>query len=145
MSKFSRSAGSAPRSPSQRQLRAGELVRRVLSDILRSQSFHEGPLASASLTLSEVRLTPDLRRATCFVETLGGARAEEVVSELNRLAPRLRGKLGGEIELRFTPELKFVHDESFAAAAKMDALLENPRVRADLSEEDDGRDGKGED
>ncbi|HEY5071595.1 MAG TPA: 30S ribosome-binding factor RbfA [Caulobacteraceae bacterium] len=118
--------------PSQRQLRAGELVRHALVDILRHESFADPVLSKVSVTISEVKLSPDLRHAVCFIEPLGGANAVAVVDGLNRAARFLRGRLGHVIEMRFTPDLKFVHDDSFDAAAHMSHLLDDPRVRRDI-------------
>jgi len=118
--------------PSQRQLRAGELVRHALVEILREEDLQDAALAGVSVTVTEVRMSPDLKHAVCFVEPLGGARAADVTAGLNRSARFLRGRLGHAIELRFTPDLKFVHDESFDAAEKMNRLLAEPRVRRDV-------------
>jgi ribosome-binding factor A len=118
--------------PSQRQLRAGELIRHALVEILREEDLQDEALAGTSVTVTEVRMSPDLKHAICFVEPLGGAHAAEVVAALNRASRFLRGRLGHAIELKFTPDLKFVHDESFETAAHMDALLANPRVRRDV-------------
>ena len=118
--------------PSQRQLRAGELIRHALVEILREEDLHEAAL-EAPVTLTEVRMSPDLRHAVCFVEPLGGVHAREAVEALNRHARFLRGRLGRQIEMKFTPDLRFVHDESFNAAARMDALFNRPEVRRDLS------------
>jgi ribosome-binding factor A len=123
--------------PSQRQLRAGELVRHALIDILRHETLHDEAMSGVSVTLSEVRVSPDLKHALCFVEPLGGTRADEVVAALNRAARFLRGHLGRAIELRFTPDLKFVHDETFNAAAHMNAVLADPRVRRDVEARSD--------
>jgi|SRR5579871_3542 len=123
--------------PSQRQLRAGELVRHALVEVLREEDFSDPALAGVSVTISEVRMSPDLKHALCFVEPLGGAHAAEVTAALNRSARFLRGQLGRRIELRFTPELKFVHDESFTEAERIERLLHDPRVARDL-EPDDG-------
>jgi ribosome-binding factor A len=122
--------------PSQRQLRAGELIRHALVEVLREGDLHDPALEDASVTVTEVRMSPDLKHATCFVEPLGGGHAREVVEALNRHAKFLRGKLGRSIELKFTPDLRFVHDESFDAAAKMDALFNRPDVRRDLEHGD---------
>lgn len=119
--------------PSQRQLRAGELVRHALAEILREEDIQDEAMAGVSVTVTEARMSPDLRHATCFVEPLGGVHAREVVEALNRHARFLRGRLGHEIELKFTPELKFIHDESFAEAARMDRLLASERVARDLA------------
>jgi ribosome-binding factor A len=119
--------------PSQRQLRAGELVRHALVEILREETISDPALEGVSVTVTEVRVSPDLRHATVFVEPLGGAHAPEVVEALNRHAKFLRGRLGHSIELRFTPDLKFIHDETFDEAARMNRLFDDPRVRRDLS------------
>ncbi len=123
--------------PTQRQLRAGELVRHALADILGQGGLHDEALAGALVTVTEVRMSPDLRHAVCFVEPLGGAHAGEVVEALNRHARFLRGRLGREIELKFTPDLKFVHDQSFDEASRIDALFRRPEVQRDLEDEDD--------
>jgi ribosome-binding factor A len=122
--------------PSQRQLRAGELVRHALVEILREEDLQDPALAGVSVTVTEVRVSPDLKHAVCFVEPLGGAHAAEVTAGLNRVARFLRGRLGHAIDLRFTPDLKFVHDESFDVAEKMNRLLADPRVRRDVEGED---------
>lgn len=132
MSRHSQSRSRPAAGPSQRQLRAGELVRHALVEILREEDLQDEALAGVSLTVTEVRMSPDLKHAVCFIEPLGGARAAEVTAALNRTARFLRGRLGHAIELRFTPDLKFVHDESFDAAEKMNRLLAEPRVRRDV-------------
>jgi ribosome-binding factor A len=81
-------------------------------------------------------MSPDLKHALCFVEPLGGANAAEVTGALNRVARFLRGRLGHAIDLRFTPGLKFVHDESFGEAERMNRLLSDPRVRRDVETPD---------
>ena len=134
MSKHAHHVRRSAAGPSQRQLRAGELVRHALVEILREEDI-EG-LAGASVTVSEVRVSPDLKHAICFVQPLGGAHAAEVVSVLNRATRFLRGRLGHAIEMKFTPDLKFIHDQSFDAAGAMDRLLDDPRVRADVERED---------
>ncbi|HEV7383719.1 MAG TPA: 30S ribosome-binding factor RbfA [Phenylobacterium sp.] len=123
----------APRGPSQRQLRAGELVRHALVEILRAQEITDPDLADVSVTLTEVRMSPDLRNATVFVEPLGGGeQAAVVVKALNRHHKFLRGRLGHAIDMKFTPALKFLHDETFDAAARMNRLFADPRVAQDL-------------
>jgi ribosome-binding factor A len=132
MSRHARPAHRPQAGPSQRQLRAGELVRHALADILRHEELADEALAGVSVTVTEVRMSPDFKHALCFVEPLGGAHAAEVVAGLNRVSRFLRGRLGHAVELRFTPELKFVHDESFDEAERMRRLLDDPRVRRDL-------------
>lgn len=140
---------SGPLGPSQRQLRAGELIRHALVDVMREHEIHDEALLGVSVTVTEVRMSPDLRHATCFVEPLGaGVEAAEtagqesaIIKALNEHAKFLRGQLGRRIDMKFTPDLKFRHDESFDAASHMDRLFNDPRVRADLEQADDQDDG----
>jgi ribosome-binding factor A len=118
--------------PTQRQLRAGELMRHSLVEILREEDFSDPALEGVSVTVTEVRMSPDLRHATVFVEPLGGGQADQVVQGLNRHAKFLRGRLGRSIDMKFTPDLKFLHDESFNEAQRMDRLFDNPKVQQDL-------------
>ena len=124
--------------PTQRQLRAGELVRHALVEIMREEDITDAALEGVSVTVTEVRVSPDLRHATVFVEPLGGTHAQEVVDALNRHSKFLRGRLGKSIDMRFTPDLKFLHDESFDEAARMSRLFDDPRVRRDLTPDDPG-------
>jgi ribosome-binding factor A len=133
--------------PSQRQLRAGELIRHALVEVLREEDIHDPALEGVSVTVTEVRLSPDLKHATCFVEPLGAGVSEaptaghvnEIVKALNAHAKFLRGVLGKHIDARFTPDLRFRHDESFEAAERLNRLLDDPRVQADVvrADEDD--------
>jgi ribosome-binding factor A len=125
-----------PQGPTQRQLRAGELMRHSLVEILREEDFSDPALAGVSVTLTEVRMSTDLRHATVFVEPLGGSQGPEAVEALNRHAKYLRGRLGRSIDMKFTPELKFLHDESFNEAQRMSRLFEDPRVQQDLARQD---------
>lgn len=135
--------GRATAGPSQRQLRAGELVRHSLVEILREEDIADPALEGVSVTVTEVRMSPDLRHATVFVEPLGGGHAPEVVEGLNRHAKFLRGRLGRAIDMKFTPDLKFLHDESFNEAARMSRLFDDPKVRRDLSSPPGGGDPEG--
>ena len=134
-----------PMGPSQRQLRAGELIRHALVDVLREQEIHDEALLGVSITVTEVRLSPDLKHATCFVEPLGaGVEAavtagheSEIIKALNAHAKFLRGQLGRHIDMKFTPDLRFRHDESFDTASHIDRLFDDPRVRADVERIDD--------
>jgi ribosome-binding factor A len=127
-------AKARPVGPSQRQLRAGELVRHALVEIMREEELQDPDLKGISVTLTEVRMSPDLRHAICFVEPLGGVDSTKVVAGLNRVAKFLRGQLGHRIDTKYTPELKFLHDETFDEAARMARLLDDPRVRRDTAE-----------
>ena len=139
---------SGPLGPSQRQLRAGELIRHALVDVMREHEIHDEALVGVSVTVTEVRLSPDLKHATCFVEPLGaGVEAaettgheSEIIKALNAHAKFLRGRLGSKLDMKFTPDLRFRHDESFDAASHMDRLFDDPRVRADLERRDDDGD-----
>jgi ribosome-binding factor A len=123
--------------PSQRQLRAGELVRHALAQILREEEVADPSLVGCSITVTEVRMSPDLKHAVGFVQPLGGEKAAEVVAGLNRAAKFLRGRLGRHVELKFTPDLKFIHDQSFDEAARIGRLFENPVIQRDLAKADD--------
>jgi ribosome-binding factor A len=129
--------------PSQRQLRAGELIRHALVEILREEDFADAELAGVSVTVTEVRMSPDLRHATVFIEPLGGGHAADVVRALARHAKFLRGRLGHAIDMKFTPDLKFLHDESFDEASRMNRLFQDPRVAQDLSSPSGGGDPQG--
>jgi ribosome-binding factor A len=107
-------------------------VRHALVEILRVETFTDPALQGHPVTLSQVRVSPDLKHALCYVEPLRGEAAEEVIGALNRAARFLRGRLGHEIEMKFTPDLKFVRDESFDAADHISRLLADPRVRRDI-------------
>jgi ribosome-binding factor A len=122
----------ALKGPSQRQLRAGELVRHALAEVLREEEVQDAALAGISVTVTEARMSPDLRQAQVFVLPLGGGHAPQVVEALNRHARFLRGRLGPRIALKFTPELKFLRDSSFEEAERIARLFDNPRVREDL-------------
>jgi ribosome-binding factor A len=153
MKRHSENKKSGPVGPSQRQLRAGELIRHALVDILREEELVDPALQGVSVTVSEVRMSPDLKHAICFVEPLGAGVApvvehreaslpsrtvvvpgspEEVVAGLNRVTKFLRGRLAKTIDMKFTPDLKFLHDESFNSAAYMDRLFDDPRVAQDV-------------
>ncbi len=123
----------APKGPTQRQLRAGELVRHALVGIFREEEINDPVLAGVSVTVTEVRVGPDLRHAQVFVEPLGGENALEVTKALNKHSKFIRGHLGRSIELRFTPDLHFRHDETFSEAARMARLFDDPKVRQDLT------------
>lgn len=136
---------SGPQGPSQRQLRAGELIRHALVDVLRENEIHDEALLGISVTVTEVRLSPDLKHATCFVEPLGAGveaadttgREAAIIKALNAHAKFLRGQLGRHLDMKFTPDLRFRHDESFDAASHMESLFNNPKVLADLARADD--------
>jgi len=120
------------RTASQRQLRVGEEVRHALARILARGELSDPALHDIALTVTEVRVSPDLRNAKAFVVPLGGAGMPAVVKALNRASGYFRGQLGREINLRYTPRLDFEADVSFDEAQHIDALLHRPKVQRDI-------------
>ncbi|MBV8799352.1 MAG: 30S ribosome-binding factor RbfA [Alphaproteobacteria bacterium] len=125
------------RGPSQRQLRVGELLRHSLSEILARGDVRDPELEGVSVTVTQVKPSGDMRHATVFVEPLGGKKAKEIVGALNRHKGFIRGLMGKTIALKFTPELRFLEDTSFAEAEKIETLLKSSRVQRDLHDADD--------
>ena len=126
-------SASRAKTPSERQLRVGEVLRHALSDVFREEDIRDPDLKGVSVTVSEIRPSPDLRHATAFVEPLGGENADIIVKALNRHRGFLRGELGHRITLKFTPELRFSEDTSFAEAAHIEAILRSEKVSRDLN------------
>jgi ribosome-binding factor A len=108
------------------------MLRHALSEILRRGEIRDGDLIGVSVTVTQVKPSPDMRHATAFVEPLGGKNAGAVVAALNRHKGYLRGEMGHMIALKFTPELRFVEDTSFAEAEKIEGILKSERVQRDL-------------
>jgi ribosome-binding factor A len=124
-------AGGAGAGPSQRQLRVGEAIRQALAELIQ-RGLRDEAGTELPATVTEVRPSPDLRNATCFVVPLGDA-AADVVTPLNRLAPQLAGAVGRQLRLKYAPRLSFVYDRSFDTACSIDALLRRPEVARDLA------------
>ncbi len=122
--------------PGQRQLRVGEVIRRALSEILARGETHDPDLARVSITVSEVRCSPDLRHATAFVLPLGGVNTASVVKALTRNKAELRRLVTARIDLRFSPELSFQPDESFDRMDRARDLFASPEVARDLETPD---------
>jgi ribosome-binding factor A len=122
------------RGPSQRQLKVGELIRHALAEIFSRGDVVDDVIARHSLTVPEVRMSPDLKIATCFVMPLGGGEAEEVVAHLEKHKRFLRGELSRRVTLKYMPELRFKVDTSFQTSARIDELLASPQVARDLDE-----------
>lgn len=122
--------------PSQRQLRVGELIRRTLADLLLRGDLHDPDLAGASITVGEVRTSPDLRVATVFVLPLGGNDADRILAALNRARNEIRRNLTREIRLKFSPELRFVLDETFDQMDRTREMLSQERVQRDIGKEE---------
>ena len=124
--------------PSQRQLRVGEEIRHALVRVLGRGDLHDPLLSEANVTITQVEVSPDLKNATAFVVPLGGSHMGEIVQALNRAAGYLRGQLGREIHLRYTPRLGFEPDLSFDHADEVERILRSPRVRRDLERAGEG-------
>lgn len=120
-----RSSGAAPGhgGASQRQLRVGELIRRTLSEVLQREDLHDPDLAGVSITVGEVRTSPDLRHATVFVLPLGGGAAEPVIAALNANRSEIRRLVTPKLKLKYSPELKFEIDQTFDAMDAINRLL----------------------
>ena len=122
------------RAPSQRQLKVGELIRHALAEIFSRGDVMDDVIARHSLTVPEVRMSPDLKIATCYVMPLGGDEADEVVDHLGKHRRYLRGELAKRVSLKFMPELRFRVDTTFESSARIDELLASPEVARDLDE-----------
>lgn len=119
--------------PTQRQLRVGELVRRTLSDVIMRGDVHDPDLAGVSVTIGEVRMSPDLRVATVYVMPLGGGDVQTIIKALARSAYELRRAVNKAVKLKFSPELRFIADETFDRMDETRTLLGQERVVADVN------------
>jgi ribosome-binding factor A len=121
-----------PGAPSQRQLRVAEEIRHLLAGIFARNEFRDPDLATATITVTEVRISPDLRRATAFVARLGRTDVDALLPALKRAAPYLRGQLAHALRLRVAPDLSFQPDQTLEEATKINRLLHTPDVARDL-------------
>lgn len=138
MARRNSKTGDAPgRGPSQRQLRVGELIRHKIAEMLVRAEIHDDVLAEHTVTVPEVRLSPDLKLATVYVMPLGGEDLKPVLEALERHKRFIRGEIAEAVNLKFAPELRFRHDETYEEASRIDALLDSPRVRADTQKKRD--------
>jgi ribosome-binding factor A len=127
----------SPATPSQRQLRAGELIRHALAEILARGEVHDPVIEKHVITVPEVRMTPDLRLATVYVMPLGGKDASDVVAAFERNKRFLRGELAHRVNMKFAPEIRFRLDERFEKAERIAKLLRTPDVQRDLDKDDE--------
>jgi ribosome-binding factor A len=115
-----------PKAPTQRQLQVGELLRHALSEIFFEGKYYDAALDGTSITVAEVRMSPDLQNATVFVMPLGGTKdSKGFLQALKRLTPALRSGVAKKVQLRYTPELAFKLDNSFEQVSKMNNLLKS--------------------
>ena len=122
--------------PTQRALRAGELVRHALAEIFARGEVHDPVLEGHLITVPEVRMSPDLRMATIYVMPLGGKDTKDVLAALDRNKKYLRGEVAHRVNLKFAPDIRFKLDERFDEAERINKLLRTPAVRRDLTEDD---------
>ncbi|MBI1186380.1 MAG: 30S ribosome-binding factor RbfA [Alphaproteobacteria bacterium] len=127
-----RSSRSQAAGPSQRQLRAGELVRHALVEVLAREDLRDPDLKGVSVTVGEVRASPDLKHMTAFVAALGEHDPKKIAAALTRVSGFLRSRLARSVDLKFTPELHFVADVSYDEASHIDEVLRRPEVARDL-------------
>ena len=126
-----------PEGKSVRLLRVGEQVRHALSEVLMRGDVHDEVLASHSVSVTEVRMSPDLRHATVFVKPLLGADEGEVMKALKRNVRYLKGEVARRVNTKYAAQLKFLADESFDEGSHIDALLRAPKVAQDLGENEE--------
>ena len=131
------------RAPSQRQLRIGELIRHTLARIIEGGEIHQEALQRTPVTVTEVRISPDLRNATAYITPLGGGDPTEVLQALERAKPFIRRRIAGSIKLRMAPQIGFRADDSFDKADHLEGLLRQPDVARDLEKDPDGDDEDG--
>lgn len=125
-------ASSGAKAPSQRMLRVGELIRHKVSEMLIRGDIHDDVIAAHSITIPEVRISPDLKIATVYVMPLGGKDIKPVIEALTRNKKYIRAEVAHTLNLRYAPDLKFREDETFEEATRIDRLLDSPKVRQDV-------------
>ncbi len=126
--------------PSQRQLRVGELIRHRLSELLLRAEIHDPDLNRHSITVGEVRASPDLKVATAYVMPLGGTGAEDALKALRRNSRELRHQVAKGLNLKYAPELRFQLDETFDRMDDTRRLFADERVQRDIQADPDDDD-----
>lgn len=127
----------SPEGRSVRLLRVGEQVRHILSELLMRGEVHDAVLTSHSVSVTEVRMSPDLRHATVFVKPLLGANEADVLKALKTNTAFFQKEVAKRVKMKYAAKLKFLADESFDEAAHIESLLSDPKVAQDLSKEAD--------
>lgn len=128
---------SSPEQQSVRVLKVGERVRHILSELLARGEVHDEIVSAANISVTEVRMTPDLRNATAYVKPLLGSDEDEVIKALRHNTAFLQREVAKRLGLKFAPKLKFRSDESFDEAERIETLLRDPKVARDLDDEPD--------
>jgi ribosome-binding factor A len=131
MTRKKASSAHSAKGPSQRMLRVGELIRHKVSEMLIRGDIHDDVIAAHSITIPEVRISPDLKIATVYVMPLGGKDIKPVIAALTRNKKFIRAEVAHTLNLRYAPDLKFREDETFEEATRIDRLLDSPKVRQD--------------
>ena len=122
-----------PETRSVRLLKVGEQVRHVLSELLLRQEVHDDTLAAHSVSITEVRMSPDLRHATAFVKPLLGADEDDVLKALRSNTAFFQREVARRVKTKYAARIKFLADDSFDEAARIEALLRDPKVARDLA------------
>ena len=120
--------------PSQRQLKVGEQIRHIISELLTRSDFHSPVLAKAHVCIGEVRMSPDLRHGRAYVTSIMGENMAEATKILNENEYQIRKVLSKELTMKFLPRIHFVEDESFYEANKINSLLVSNHVAQDIEE-----------
>lgn len=128
-------AAATPATRSVRLLKVGEQVRHVMAELLARQEVHDDVLTSHTVSVTEVRMSPDLRHATIFIKSLLGADEDVVLKALRSNTAFFQKEVAGRLKLRFAAKLKFLPDESFDEASRIEALLADPKVQRDIGED----------
>lgn len=124
--------------PSQRMLRVGEQVRAAITQVLQRGEVNDDVIEKTVISVSEVRMSPDLKMATAYVAPLGVSDHDAVIAALNKHAKFIRGRIGGQLrQMKYMPEVRFRDDTSFDNYRKIDALLRSPEVQRDLGSDED--------
>jgi ribosome-binding factor A len=126
------------RAPSQRMLRVGEQIRHVIAELLARAEIQDDVIASHVITITQVRMSPDLRLATAYVMPLGGKDAPKVLAALERNRRFVRGHIASTLDLQFSPDVRFREDNTFDEAMRIDMLLASPKVRQDTQKKGSG-------
>jgi ribosome-binding factor A len=124
-------SSNAARAPTQRMLRVGEQIRHVVAEMLARGEIHDDVIASHVITITQVRMSTDLRLATAFVMPLGGKDSEKVIAALEKNRRYIRGRIAQTLDLQFSPDIRFKDDNTFEEAMRIDMLLASPKVRQD--------------
>lgn len=122
-----------PETRSVRLLKVGEQVRHILSELLMRQMVHDDVLTAHSVSVTEVRMSPDLRHATAFIKSLLGADEDAVLKALRTNTAYFQKEVAGRLKLKYAARIKFLPDESFDEASRIDLLLSDPRVQRDIA------------